>query len=701
MGSPSVSFDASSLDLLPPDLREAMEVFFDEQVQREAVELRERNLEYQDALARTLIDSGKGWQEICSGGAKEELDSEVCEFLLGREGAGGASARKVIAANGLFPSLAMFYRDLYGIERFVRYCRVELGQVSHPILVNHRDREHPYEAYEDLGEFMRAVKDETSFIYMGRFWTPPNGYLTAKRNAMTTINGFCVDLDRVEDDKGLYFQPEWVMNTLLEKLDEFPEVMPNYLMLSGTGIQLWYVFGEAIPLLSAKPRLMPDGTFKKASPRRDKFQRTLRALYEFFDRELPKNRFRVDVPCATISHPFRAPASPSKYHYPTRLFVLGGWDRKMADPLALSDFLGCDLKPYDLEDWNQEEYERIRDERDRNRLGRDSPATEKQLAWVGKLADMGCLESFSEGLTVADADALIKKGEIVFTRRRQRMAGGGVIETTSGHQVPARPRDPGLYRYTLRRLGEETPPGSRYNALFGLAGLGWNCGIPKKQVERDMLSLLGTEWARKPGNDGKPLEKSDIKAAMSGWNRLGALRPREQLEDRLRWSYGPSAKRNGRRQIEHLARARSIQAIDYPSGSWRNKKGAPEKRELIREYALAHPGENHSEMARALGVSRSTVVKWLKPGWEDEYREFVKIREWDAETDDYFDAHTATILAGRADEWMMVRAGGVEAAVEWARSEFPDLFERLREARRSGTEMTADVLSEIAASGRP
>lgn len=631
MGSPVVSFDASSLDLLPPELRDAVASFFSEQEQREAVELREMNLEYQDALARTLLDAGKGWQEIVSmfgveDGERFERNSENLEFFLRRGEKQQERARRFIDEWDSTPTLSMFYRDLYGIEKYMSYNRVVKHQRNQPLLVNHRDRERPYEAYEDLEEFMMAVKDETSFIYMGRFWVPRNEYLTARRNAMITINGFCVDLDRVEDDKGLYFQPEWVMDTLLDKLDEFPEVMPNYLMLSGTGIQLWYVFGEAIPLLSAKPRLMPDGTFRKASPRRDKFQRTLRALYEFFDRELPKNRFRVDVPCATISHPFRAPASPSKYHYPTRLFVLGGWDRKMADPLALSDFLGCDLKPYDLEDWNQEEYERVREEHDRNRLRRDSPATEKQLAWIGKLADMGCLETPSDGLTVADADALIKQGEIVFTRRQRHKENGGVIETTSGHCVKVKQRDPGLYRHTLRRIAEETPAGSRYNALFGLAGLGWNCGIPKKQVERDMLSLLDTEWAKKPGNDGKPLGKLDVKSAMKGWNRLGALRPRDQLEDRLQWNYGPSAKRNGRNSRGHLWDDWYIEDADgdlipVVNTARENRKLAQrqmgKKRgrlavERLGEFLSEHPDASKRQAARDLRMSPPTVQKyWL------------------------------------------------------------------------------------------
>lgn len=606
--APVYSLDASMISSMPQELQDALSVFYSEQEREQARRLRQENLDYQDELARTLLDAGKGWQEIVSFNSEtdEERRSSFADICMKNEELDGFY---LSSGPDPIPTMTMFYRDLYGFDD-VQDDDIRWHIEYRPILVNHRDREHPYQLYENLYEFMNAVRCETSFIYMGRFWVPENGYLTSKRNAMTTINGFCVDLDRVEDDKGLYFQAEWVMRTLLEKLDEFPQLMPNYLMLSGTGIQLWYVFGEEIPLLSAKARRMPDGTERKASPRRDKFQRVLRSLYEFFGRELPKNRFRVDVPCATISHPFRAPSSPSKHRYPTRLFVLGGWERKMADPLALSEFLGCDLRPYDVEDWSQEEYERISDERDRNRLTRSSPATERQLAWLGKLEAMGCVDGALDGLTVADADALIKRGEVVYTRRQQRKAGEGVIETASGHRIPARPRGPGLYRYTLARINGETPPGSRYNALFGLAGLGWNCGIPKAQVERDMTGLLGTDWARKPGHDGKPLGRADVKAAMRGWNKLGALRPRDQLESRLQWKYGPSAKRNGRKQAEHLKRAREIQAIDYPNGEWR--RTPPTKRDEIKAYAAAHPDANHSEIARALGVSRPTVIKWLK-----------------------------------------------------------------------------------------
>lgn len=62
----------------------------------------------------------------------------------------------------------------------------------------------------------------------------------------------------------------------------------------------------------------------------------------------------------------------------------------------------------------------------------------------------------------------------------------------------------------------------------------------------------------------------------------------------------------------HLARARTVQDFDDPGGNWRNKDGAPTKASLVREYAAAHPDASRSAIARELGISRTTVIKWLR-----------------------------------------------------------------------------------------
>lgn len=627
---PVISIDASMMGELPPELREALSSLYDEQEQRRARERNDRERAYQDEQARALAADG-GWSEVSTSYDEEALKREIaCDLhLAAYEGTPAASAIHAESSRQ-GASIHQFYRDLYGIDFIttgrpvatvagcavprVRFAESDLPAGSASVLVNHRDREHPFQLYADYRGFIDGVRAETSFIYMGGFWVPPNGFLTSKRNAMTSIGGFCVDIDRVDDEKGRHFPASWVMDTLCKAFDEHPEARPNYLMLSGTGIQLWYVFGRQVPLLSAKPR---DG--RPASPRRDKFGRLLKLMYSWFDRELPPNRFKVDVPCATINHAFRAPGSPTKWHYPTRLFAYGGRRRELADPIALSEFFGGDLRPYDVEDWNQDEYERIRAERAAAKEGRAAKASAKQVAYVEKLHALGCLGddvlADAETMTVADADAAIKTGETVFTRRRQWATNSGAIRTDAGHVVPRKPRARGVYDATLLRLQSETPTGSRYWALFGLAGLAWNCCVPKSQLRRDMTALLGTEWAAKLSTDGKPLSKDDIEAAMRGYNELGALRTREQLEGLLKWSYGPPAKRNGKKRPEHLEFARGVKFLKAELGEdtlGGRPAGSGTKAEQVRAYAAAHPDANHSQIARALGVSRPTVIKWLK-----------------------------------------------------------------------------------------
>ena len=88
---------------------------------------------------------------------------------------------------------------------------------------------------------------------------------------------------------------------------------------------------------------------------------------------------------------------------------------------------------------------------------------------------------------------------------------------------------------------------------------------------------------------------------------------RERIERRTAIGL-PKNKRNGRKQDVHLAGARAVQEVNdrFNGTNWREGNGRKPKADLVREYAAAHPDANHSEIARALGISRPTVIKWLK-----------------------------------------------------------------------------------------
>ncbi len=581
--------------------------------------------QYQTEQASTLVQRDASWREIdCSFHASEPSNQIGEEMFLDADDECWDKE----------PDIHQFYIDLFGAalnffpewipvdddengcdtesaEFIADYLDIDPdGDPFDGVLVNHRDRSDPFRCYTDYRSFLNGLLAETSFIYMGRFWQPRGKkYLIAKRNAMITLGGFCVDIDRYEDAKGNYFDASYVMNTLVDVFRDYPAIEPNYLMLTGTGIQLWYVFGRQIPLLSKK------------SPRKKKFERVLKSLYTWFDANLPSNRFKVDVPCATICHAFRAPGSPSKNNYPTRLFVKNGRRRQKISPLSLSDFLGCDLEPYDVEKWDQAAYEESR--HGGENVDWDSlSATDKQLAYLEKLRSWGFLETVDENVTKAGADRLIKEAEITATRRKLFKANADRIILANGVSVPHVQRSPRLYEYTRDRILRDTDAGSRYNALFGLAGVAWNCCIPKSRVERDMLDMLDTEWAHRKGHDRKSLSKRDVKNALLGYSPLGALRTREALEARLTWSYAPPAPRNHRDRKTHL------------HGRWFIEKSGiqtemPNKCKMMREAThsmnnksrsvqrLAHwlesnPKGSKRAACEALHMSRQTVTKYWK-----------------------------------------------------------------------------------------
>ena len=76
----------------------------------------------------------------------------------------------------------------------------------------------------------------------------------------------------------------------------------------------------------------------------------------------------------------------------------------------------------------------------------------------------------------------------------------------------------------------------------------------------------------------------------------------------------PKNKRNGRKQDVHLAGARAVQEVNdrFNGTNWREGNGRKPKADLVREYAAAHPDASHSAIARELGISRTTVIKWLR-----------------------------------------------------------------------------------------
>lgn len=172
-----------------------------------------------------------------------------------------------------------------------------------------------------------------------------------------------------------------------------------------------------------------------------------------------------------------------------------------------------------------------------------------------------------------------------------------------------------FYEHTLEGCREKTKEGHRYTSLCALTVIAWKCGVPIEQLEQDLLGLL-------PGyNKGakRQIKESEVYSALKMYNDRAMQTQRKSLEHWQGWEFKP-IKRNGRKQEEHLRRARLVQTIDFPDGEWRNKKGAPSAQTKVQQYRAEHPESTVAEVARALQISRTTVYKW----WNGEPAENVK-----------------------------------------------------------------------------
>ena len=169
-----------------------------------------------------------------------------------------------------------------------------------------------------------------------------------------------------------------------------------------------------------------------------------------------------------------------------------------------------------------------------------------------------------------------------------------------------------LYLWWLRKVPEQAVPGHRYFCIMTLAVFAAKCGITDhEQVKADAMALLPA-LNRFPGC--APFTERDIDSALECLDERYVTFPRKDLE-RLTAVPMPPNKRNYRKRALHLRMARSnleILSEDAGHALQGRPKGGGVKRDLIRSYAREHPDANHSEIARALGVSRPTVIKWLK-----------------------------------------------------------------------------------------
>lgn len=162
-----------------------------------------------------------------------------------------------------------------------------------------------------------------------------------------------------------------------------------------------------------------------------------------------------------------------------------------------------------------------------------------------------------------------------------------------------------LYDWWKKRVSEEIVVGHRFYGIFTLAVYAMKCGINEDELIADAYELM-KRFDGLSIDERNRFTEDDVIAALEVFNESYVTFPRDDIS-KITGLPIKVNKRNGRKQGEHLRRARAVQAVDYPNGEWR---GRPSARQLVEEYITKNPSARKCDVIKALGLDKKTVYKY-------------------------------------------------------------------------------------------
>lgn len=424
------------------------------------------------------------------------------------------------------------------------------------------DREVPYiERYtltDDLDGIEERIRE--SLEKNEAVFCSPVSFFGKNRNAKNArfLHAFAVDLDGVDAEKlgNLLKQIGNSNNPNLPGWTSIPQ--PTLLVNSGTGFHLYYVLERPIPLM---PKMVP-------------FLQELKAkLTDYIWRDTVSTL--EDVQHQGIYQAFRMPGTTTKLNGSTE-------DSKIKDKYEVVAFVhnGDDGKPF--------------------------------LWTIDGLVDaVGARHSKQK---MDELLELVENGGKTPIERAKKLWPDWYQKRIVDGEKPGRwVNSPALYEWWIGQIRAHATDHHRYWCLNVLAAYAQKCGVPYERLEEDALSLVPFLETLTEREDNHFTEDEALAAIDAYFDPIIHKLTRERIERRTAIDL-PKNKRNGRKQAVHLAGARAVQEVNdkFNGTNWRDGNGRKPKADLVRDYALAHPDANHSEIARALDVSRPTVIKWLK-----------------------------------------------------------------------------------------
>lgn len=165
-----------------------------------------------------------------------------------------------------------------------------------------------------------------------------------------------------------------------------------------------------------------------------------------------------------------------------------------------------------------------------------------------------------------------------------------------------------LYDWWKRRILDEARTGHRYFCMMTLAIYAKKSGISKEELEKDAFEIM-KQFDKLPADEDNRFDEGDVLDALQSYDDRFMTFPINSISY-LTDIHIEKNKRNGRKQKQHLERARAVQMIDYPNREWINRKGAPAVEDKIKQWRADNPNGTKKQCKDETGLSYPTIRKW-------------------------------------------------------------------------------------------
>ena len=168
-----------------------------------------------------------------------------------------------------------------------------------------------------------------------------------------------------------------------------------------------------------------------------------------------------------------------------------------------------------------------------------------------------------------------------------------------------------LYDWWLNRIEYEATVGHRYFCLHTLAIYAIKCGISYEELATDCFDLVKRFDVLGYDTNNHFTEEDAMAALLAYEDEKSYTHTREYVSNKTGIPIVPQIKRNGLKQNIHLQLARDRKASLKKVGFLRYD-GRPTAERQVAEWQKKHPTGRKADCIKDTGLSKPTVYKWWK-----------------------------------------------------------------------------------------